>query len=100
MDTGANDYSDVRSICKQPPPMLCDTPQQALQCLLNGVKLVSNVDSVAKNDSIHYCFKPEDQDSCSKEVETRFKELTSTQTKAQVHQVLGSNCISVSVYTP
>lgn len=42
VDTGANDYADVSSICKQSPPMLCDTPQQALQCLLSGVRLVSS----------------------------------------------------------
>lgn len=42
VDSGANDYADVRSICKQSPPMLCEAPQQALQCLLSGVTLVSS----------------------------------------------------------
>lgn len=40
VDTGVTDYADVRSICVQTPPMLCSIPQQALQCLLAGIKLV------------------------------------------------------------
>lgn len=41
VDTGSSEYVEVSSICAGTPPMLCDIPQQALQCSLSGVEVVS-----------------------------------------------------------
>ena len=41
VDTGgATDYTDVRSICAEKPPMLSSVPKQALQCSLSGIAVV------------------------------------------------------------
>lgn len=43
VDTGTTEYADISSICAETPPMLCAIPQQALQCVLDGVKQVGGV---------------------------------------------------------
>lgn len=40
VDIGSTGYVDINDICCENPPMLLQSPQQALQCTLSGITLV------------------------------------------------------------
>ncbi len=50
IDTGQNVPADVSSIHSQVPPMLCNISQQALECILRGVELVSPGSAAAESE--------------------------------------------------